>query len=166
MRKILGKRHGFTILEMLTVVIILGIMAALAIPNFDMAIKKIRFKSASNEIMAGLRKARSNAIAQRMQYGVNLDVDNKVLTVFQDNVDPANFTLDDGDSVVILDTLGSSIESVSTSFGTDQVFFFPDGRASATGNITGDAYWGGEPATVHISVLAATGRVRIDSLSY
>jgi type IV fimbrial biogenesis protein FimT len=167
MKKKLGRKNGFTLLELMSVVVIIGIMAAIGIPTMDTAIKKIRFKSDSNTIMSGLRLARSQAIAKRIQYGVSFDPNSNEFAVFEDINDPSSFTYDGADSVIMIDTLGRGIESFTTTFNNDLVFFFPDGRASMTGNINGTATWDPESvASVQISVLAATGRIKVDSLTY
>ncbi|MBD3381275.1 MAG: prepilin-type N-terminal cleavage/methylation domain-containing protein [candidate division Zixibacteria bacterium] len=160
------RKNGFTLIEMLTVMVMIGIIAALAMPNFDNAVKKVRFKSASNTVLAGLRMARSNAVAKKIQHGVNIDATGNVMTVFRDEVSPGNFTFDAGDSVIFQDTLVQGMQSLMTTFTDDNIFFFPDGRASSSGNVTGSAYWDGLQASMQISVLAATGRVRLDSLVY
>jgi len=150
----------------MTVVVIIGIMAAIGIPTFDSAIKKVRFKSDSNTMLAGLRKARSQAISKRMQCGVSFDPSNNVFSVFEDQADPENFTFDAGDSVIVVDTMGRGIQAFATSFADNLVFFFPDGTASLSGTINGTATWDENQALIQISVLAATGRVKVDSLRY
>jgi len=166
MMKLFRQRKGFTLLELMTVMVIIGIIAAMAMPNFDLSIKKIRFKSASNSIISGLRLARSAAISHKVQYGVNFDGDNNVISVFKDQTNPASFTYDASDSVIYQDTLARGFEGITTSFTDDLVFFFPNGRASSTGAINGSNQWGEASASVQISVLAATGRIKVDSLSY
>ncbi len=166
MMKLFRQRKGFTLLELMTVMVIIGIIAAMAMPNFDLSIKKIRFKSASNTVISGLRLARSAAISHKVQYGVNFDGTNNVISVFKDDTNPASFTFDASDSVIFLDTLARGFEGITTSFTDDMVFFFPDGRASSTGAVNGSNQWGESSASVQISVLAATGRIKVDSLSY
>ncbi|NIP43542.1 MAG: prepilin-type N-terminal cleavage/methylation domain-containing protein [candidate division Zixibacteria bacterium] len=169
MKKKFGKKHGFTILELMSAVVIIGIIAAIGIPTMDLAIKKIRFKADSNTIMSGLRLARSEAISHRIQYGVSFDTGSNQLAVFKDVSSPDLFTFDLADSVVFLDTLGRGVENMTTTFDNNLVFFFPDGRASMSGNINGTASWSTDSltsASVNISVLAATGRIKVDSLTY
>jgi type IV fimbrial biogenesis protein FimT len=166
MKRSIRNNHGFTMLEVITVVIVIGILAALAVPTFDEAIKKIKFKAASNTIMADLRMARSNAITKKIQHVVDFDASSNVISVFSDINDPSGFVFEESDSILFQDTLASGFQQLTTTFSDDVVFFFPDGRASTSGNITGNAEWGEASASVQISILAATGRVKMDSLSY
>jgi len=164
--KIYKRENGFTIMELLLVTIVIAILAALAVPNFDHAVKKVRFKSASNTLMSSLRMARSNAISTKVQHGVEFNADGRVLRVYRDDIDPGSFIFDTGDSVILEDTLEMSFGTLNSTFTDGTVFFFPDGRASASGYVQGEKEFNGTQAAVFISVLAATGRVRIDSLTY
>ncbi|HEQ99019.1 MAG TPA: prepilin-type N-terminal cleavage/methylation domain-containing protein [candidate division Zixibacteria bacterium] len=165
--KKLGRKKGFTLLELMSAVVIIGIIAALGIPTMDLAIKKIRFKADSNTLISGMRLARSEAISHRLQYGVSFDTVSNELAVFKDVYDPDLFSFDLADSVVFVDTLGRGVEKMTTTFDDNLLFFFPDGRASMSGIINGTTAWSPErTASVQISVLAATGRIKVDSLTY
>jgi type IV fimbrial biogenesis protein FimT len=56
------RRSGFTLVEMLTTMAILGILAALAGPSFAAFIAKQRASTASTDLYIALIKARSEAI--------------------------------------------------------------------------------------------------------
>jgi type IV fimbrial biogenesis protein FimT len=59
------KRHamqGFTVIEMMVVVAILAVLAAMAAPNMRGVIQAQRLKTASFDLFAGLTLARSEAI--------------------------------------------------------------------------------------------------------
>ncbi len=63
----LGKRHGkgFTLIELMVTVAVLGIVAAIAAPSFGKMISHNRLVSSGNEMIAALQIARTEAISRR-----------------------------------------------------------------------------------------------------
>lgn len=55
-------RRGFTLVELLTVIVIVGILASLAVPSFRSFVVQQRIKTTSFDMMASLTLARSEAI--------------------------------------------------------------------------------------------------------
>jgi type IV fimbrial biogenesis protein FimT len=55
---------GFTMIEMMVGIAILGILAALAAPDFSATIKRYRIKSTADELRASFLLARSTAITR------------------------------------------------------------------------------------------------------
>lgn len=58
------KNHGFTLVELLITVVVLGILLSVAAPNFGDAILNSRQIVKTNELMSGLKIARSAAITR------------------------------------------------------------------------------------------------------
>ena len=69
-----GKDHGFTIVELLIVVVILSIVALTAIPMMSSA-ASIQIRSAANIIAADIEYARSMAISRGQNYKVEFNKD-------------------------------------------------------------------------------------------
>ena len=75
---------GFTLLEILVVLTLMGLIAAVTIPTFSGGVSTTALKSAAREIAAGLRLARGQAIAQRKEATLELDVAARAFRVLPD----------------------------------------------------------------------------------
>jgi general secretion pathway protein H len=73
--------RGVTLLELLIVLVIIGLVAAITIPIFGGGVSNTELRSAAREVAAGLRTARGQAIAQRTESVLLLDVANRAFTV-------------------------------------------------------------------------------------
>lgn len=76
---------GFTLIEALVVVAILGVMTLIALPQFTDWRKKAQFREAARDIASTLRDARSKAIAANLEHQVDIDVSAATITVKQGN---------------------------------------------------------------------------------
>ena len=97
--------RGVSMMEMMIVVVIVGLLSALAVPNFGGAIKKMKFDNTGREIVSTMRYARAAAVGQQRPLGVFFDTDAKIMITFVDLLNPEYGYLESGDSVVRLDSM-------------------------------------------------------------
>jgi len=150
---------GITLLELVIVVVTLGVIVAMAAPRFGEILPRLKFKSKSRDIVSDMRLAKSNAIAQRTQFGLYFDYSQNGYVLFQDKVNPDLLTYEVGDSVIKTVSLGQDVFLYYVSFDNNTVVFRADGSANSSGSATIARDQGGELAD--INVLASTGRVRL-----
>lgn len=70
--KIIDRKGGFTIIELVMVIVLIAIMAALAIPKFD-SYYAIKLGGAARKLLFDIRYAQRLAIAQHDSYGVEFN---------------------------------------------------------------------------------------------
>jgi general secretion pathway protein H len=73
--------RGMTLLELLIVLVLLGIMAAVTIPILGSGVSTTELRSAARQVAAGLRTARTQAITQRSESVLVLDVAARAFSV-------------------------------------------------------------------------------------
>jgi type II secretion system protein H len=67
--------EGFTLVELLVVMLLVGLLTALAFPSLTRGISTLKLRTSSREIAATLRLARSKAIAEQQIYWVSFDME-------------------------------------------------------------------------------------------
>ncbi|TMH03245.1 MAG: type II secretion system protein GspH [Betaproteobacteria bacterium] len=121
-----GER-GVTLLELLVVLMLMALIAGIAIPMFGGGVSSSDLKSAAREVAAGLRFARDQAIAQRAESLLELDLDGRTFRV---PPDPRTHRLP---ARLDLKLYTAQRDLVSEKVGA--VRFFPDGGSNG-GRIT------------------------------
>lgn len=72
---------GFTLLEIIIVMLIVGMMAAIIAPSVRSGIESIRFRTSIKQLLATLRYCRSKAISTKEQKVVQIDMDEGSYTI-------------------------------------------------------------------------------------
>lgn len=152
---------GFTLIEVMIVAVIIGAVAALAVPSFQNAYERQTFRSGYQEMLAQLKKARSSAISTKQPHGVYFDQETMSVTLFVNSSDPSTNIYDGGDSVLSVDTLPDVFSYLYADVENSAIVFRPNGSAQLTGycsiSLAGES--DRMMAYFSTSVLAATGRI-------
>lgn len=155
----LKSRGGFTLMEVMISVVIIGVIASLAGPRLSKEITKIQFRGSARDLVSTLREARSRAITEKQEYAVAFDSNTGTYTLFQEG--------GTADVFVRSDTVSGAYPTISQTF-TGPLVFSPDGSASSSGQIFTFAYDndGGFSTTSYatIDILASTGRIKLSEI--
>lgn len=159
--------HGFTLLELLVSVALLGVLLASAAPSFGAAIDRSKLRASSLEIFESLALARSTAISQnKIVFVCYLDSNRQCVVsnkrnhpwkqgwqVFVD--ENRNNEFDANDSILFNGKASTSVSIIFNQSG--RLRFFPNGSARSAGfYVCGPNL----NATTHLKLLH-TGRLRI-----
>jgi len=155
-----NRRRGFTLIELMVVVVTIGILAAMAGPMFARIVPRLKTRGEARNMLNMIRTAKSRAISENSQYGVYFDINNRSYTLFKDTVNPANASYDNGDSIVSGPVnLDPNAVYVSTSLTNNCIVMLPTGAASQSGNLIVNSSRGDSRIT--LSILAATGKSKL-----
>lgn len=122
-----GPACGVTLIELLVVLSIMAIMAATVMPIFGSGVSTGELKGATREVAAGLRLARSEALATRQETRVLLDLERRS---FQVERDARTHTLP---KQIEMKLFTAQSDLVSDKQGA--IRFFPDGGSNG-GRVT------------------------------
>ena len=123
----LARQAGFTLIELLVVLVIMAMAYALASPMISSGVSGTELKASARQLAAGLRRARSEAVARKHEVAMTVDLDGRQ---FQLSGDQRVYRLPKSVSVQLFT---AQSELVSGSAGA--IHFYPDG-GSTGGRIT------------------------------
>lgn len=147
------KQSGFTLIEMMIVLAIFAIVAAIAIPNFMSLLPGMRLNGAARQVMGDLMAARMNAVKQNNRFRVffNSPGTNQYQILDDDDNDGS---ADTGEEITTKN-IQDNYHDVSFSSTTNPIFY-PRGTAYGT-TVTVTNSSGSKDVKV-----AITGRVKIE----
>lgn len=153
--------RGFSMIELMIVIVIVGIMTSLAAPQFGKTYQRMKLKGAARDLSSDFRMARSQAISGKDQVGLYFDQATRTVTIFKDIINPTAFEMESGDSVLAVDTLPAEFVYMATDCDNNVIAFKPNGAAaySGGGNIYTIAVSDDAVCVTTGNVLASTGRM-------
>ncbi|HEY1326610.1 MAG TPA: GspH/FimT family pseudopilin [Casimicrobiaceae bacterium] len=121
------RQRGVTLLELLIVLALMALIAGIALPMLGNGVSTTELRNSARQLAAGLRTARSEAVSQRRETFLVLDVAGKRFKVDRD---PREYPLPKG---VQLKLFTAQNDIVDANVGS--IRFFPDGGSNG-GRIT------------------------------
>lgn len=139
------QQRGFTILELMIAVAILGILASIALPSFNSAIAKTQLENAAEAIYSDIRYARSESIKRSLDVTVTFtDGANWSYTIATVEATPV--------TIKIVNSSQFTVTSAVSGFASDIITF---------GSVRGTANTG---SIVVTSSIASTATITVSSL--
>jgi prepilin-type N-terminal cleavage/methylation domain-containing protein len=143
----MSRTDGFTLIEITIAIVIVGIMASMAIPNFKQWVHHTRFTGFVRDAYTEFQQGRTRAMTTGIAHEVVVDLGNETIRLRR---------LSDGAFVRNPITAPTSCDVVS---GTN-VTFNTDGTASSNGNLQiVNKYNASDNQTITVSL--GTARVRL-----
>jgi prepilin-type N-terminal cleavage/methylation domain-containing protein len=144
-------RGGFTLMELLVVIVIGGILIAVTMPRFSTGLAQTRLQNAVTALSADLRMAHSMAERQRAPVSIAVDAVGKVVRVQDTRVSTTIYS-----TRYLGGENGFGISSMSSS--ATSVVIYPNGLAS--GDLTITLHAGGKKRKVRMT---RAGLVRVSA---
>jgi prepilin-type N-terminal cleavage/methylation domain-containing protein len=153
-------RRGVTLIELVTVLVIIAILAALSVPSFGTWMAHYRLRSAARDVVTAMRTAQMRAVSYNMRHGVAFDSANNQYRLYRDS----GGLLEDGAATSL--PKGITYNSISNLLtdgpgGLPFISFFPNSTSSAVGTGT-IVLRNSKGRDKTIRILQASGRVTIE----
>lgn len=184
MRKILRNENGFSLPELIVVLLVVAIILVLALPQIMTSRSLFKFSGVQRQIAASLREARQEAMSQRKPVTLRYDNANKRLVTYGGDLgalsDPKNVVVELAGNGITADdlkygrpagvpaaALGDSTVMTNLSSNAVDITFQPDGSViNASNNPQNFALYFYHDkyrleTAIAVSVLGAGGRIKL-----
>lgn len=134
--------RGMTLIEMLVVVAVLGILAAIATPNLAPLARRGKLRATTEEVAAFLDDARMRAATQGRCFRVRV-IGDALAVERRDSVDCVNLAADGWEGAARLKQIAGvtlAVESVPSVPADEQLVFRPNSRLRGDGTRTATEY--------------------------
>jgi len=128
------QNNGFTLIEILLVIIIIGIVLGLAVPNFSKGYSRFQLDKTADDLLECSRWAQAMAIGQERAYALSFSEDHRsyglVRAKINDEINgQINEDLDQDSFEPVKGALGRmhTIPATVTLDAQDRIEFYPDG---------------------------------------
>ncbi|MHB8907504.1 MAG: GspH/FimT family pseudopilin [Syntrophales bacterium] len=151
------KKNGFSLLELMIVIALMGIISAIAAPKLADYMAERRLRGAARMVMSDLMMARQRAVSQNNPFRVTFNGDHRTYTILDD--DNGNGISDPGEASETKD-IRTDYYDVTISNASANPTFSSRGAATLATTVTLTSSRTGGSRYVKV---ASTGRVMIDT---
>ncbi len=152
---------GFSLVEVLVIVAIVGLIAAIAIPNISVWLRSMKYKETAWDILSKSRLARQLAITRNREHRVEFDIDGRRYRVTQGNASSGSTSWTQIRPWKSLDSQVNWATGQTCDGGADiNVTFYPNGTADSATICIMDT---DNTRKYRVVITARSGRVRIET---
>lgn len=151
LKKLLNNENGFTIFEVLVVMIIVGILIAVAVPTYTTTIRNMKMNTALTQIVSDLRQMQARSMAKGQQHGIKFTNESNTYETITDGY-TAN--------TIEVMNLPEGMSVMYALFPSNTIYFERSGAPNQGGMIKlkhESSYY-----MRYISVAGTTGRIKIE----
>jgi prepilin-type N-terminal cleavage/methylation domain-containing protein len=153
-------RKGITLIELVIVLVIICIGAALMVPNLGGWMHYYRLRSAARDIVSIMRAAQMKAVSNNLRYGVAFDTGTQEFQLYRDSGGLKPEGASNGLPTGV--TFNAVSFTVDGTLNKPFVEFFPDSTASDDGTIVLSNTTRGVQRTRTVQVSKSTGRIKLN----
>jgi prepilin-type N-terminal cleavage/methylation domain-containing protein len=134
---------GFSLVEILVVLVMLGVLAAISTPNWIAFLNRQQANKANDVVLAGIQEAQRQAKRQKLGYSISFRTDNNIpqIAIYPKDSDPTKLWRNLGTDVGIKSgsiVLGTNLTNINTTTSTTSVTYAAAFNSTAPQTITFD----------------------------